>query len=75
MLQDVANADPRKTKLLAERLHVTEQDVVEMDQRLGPDEVSLFFAQGMLMNVISQTHLGDPPDPWAVRLLEGCGKA
>ena len=28
-------------KLLAERLSVTEQDVVEMDQRLGPDEVSI----------------------------------
>ncbi|HEY3586296.1 MAG TPA: RNA polymerase factor sigma-32 [Myxococcaceae bacterium] len=28
-------------KLLAERLNVTEQDVVEMDQRLGPDEVSI----------------------------------
>lgn len=31
-------ASPR---LLAERLNVTEQDVVEMDQRLGHDEVSL----------------------------------
>lgn len=28
-------------KLLAERLNVTEQDVVEMDQRLGNDELSL----------------------------------
>ena len=28
-------------KLLAERLNVTEQDVVEMDQRLGQDEVSI----------------------------------
>jgi RNA polymerase sigma-32 factor len=28
-------------KLLAERLNVTEQDVVEMDQRLGPEEVAL----------------------------------
>ncbi len=28
-------------KLLAERLNVTEQDVVEMDQRLGPDELSI----------------------------------
>ena len=28
-------------KLLAERLNVTEQDVVEMDQRLGSDEMSL----------------------------------
>ncbi len=28
-------------KLLAERLNVTEQDVVEMDQRLGQDELSI----------------------------------
>ena len=28
-------------KLLAERLNVTEQDVLEMDQRLGHDELSL----------------------------------
>ena len=28
-------------KLLAERLHVTERDVEEMDQRLGQDEVSI----------------------------------
>ena len=28
-------------KLLAQRLNVTEQDVVEMDQRLGHDEMSL----------------------------------
>jgi RNA polymerase sigma-32 factor len=28
-------------KLLAERLNVTEQDIVEMDQRLGHDELSL----------------------------------
>jgi RNA polymerase sigma-32 factor len=28
-------------RLLADRLNVTEQDVVEMDQRLGNDEVSL----------------------------------
>lgn len=28
-------------KLLADRLHVTEQDVIEMDQRLGHDELSI----------------------------------
>jgi AcrR family transcriptional regulator len=53
-------------------------DLVAYVQRvsgLGDPEVALFFAQGMLMNVISQTHLGDAPDPWAVQLLEGCGKA
>jgi RNA polymerase sigma-32 factor len=38
LLQQGFEASP---KLLAERLNVTEQDVVEMDQRLGPDEVSI----------------------------------
>jgi RNA polymerase sigma-32 factor len=33
-------------KLLAERLHVTEKDVEEMDQRLGQDEVSLDAPMG-----------------------------
>jgi RNA polymerase sigma-32 factor len=38
LLQQGLDASP---KLLAERLNVTEQDVVEMDQRLGHDEMSL----------------------------------
>ena len=38
LLQQGFEASP---KLLAERLNVTEQDVVEMDQRLGHDEMSL----------------------------------
>lgn len=38
LLREGFEASP---KLLAERLSVTEQDVVEMDQRLGNDELSL----------------------------------
>jgi len=37
----VAQGFEASSKLLAERLNVTEQDVVEMDQRLGHDELSL----------------------------------
>jgi RNA polymerase sigma-32 factor len=37
----VAQGFEPSSKLLAERLNVTEQDVVEMDQRLGHDELSL----------------------------------
>jgi len=37
----VAQGFEPNPKLLAERLNVTEQDVVEMDQRLGHDEVSI----------------------------------
>jgi RNA polymerase sigma-32 factor len=37
----VAQGFEPNPKLLAERLNVTEQDVVEMDQRLGHDELSI----------------------------------
>lgn len=37
----VAQGFEPSPKLLAERLNVTEQDVVEMDQRLGHDELSI----------------------------------
>ncbi|WP_141621309.1 RNA polymerase sigma factor RpoD/SigA [Myxococcus sp. AB036A] len=37
----VAQGFEASPKLLAERLNVTEQDVVEMDQRLGHDEMSI----------------------------------
>ncbi|MFY2563975.1 RNA polymerase factor sigma-32 [Corallococcus terminator] len=37
----VAQGFEASPKLLAERLNVTEQDVVEMDQRLGHDELSI----------------------------------
>jgi AcrR family transcriptional regulator len=34
--------------------------------------VSAFFAQGMLLNVLSSMHLSNPTEPWARRLLDGC---
>ena len=34
--------------------------------------VSMFFASGMLMNVLASMQLQAPTEPWAVRLLEGC---
>ena len=33
-----------------------------------------FFAHGMLLNVIASMSLLDAREPWAKRLLEGCGK-
>ena len=38
------------------------------------EQVSAFFGAGMLMNVIASMGLLDEPEPWAIRLLEGCGK-
>src|ERR671934_462985 len=39
---------------------------------LPPDRVTSFFAQGMLINVMSAMGLKDSDEPWARRLLEGC---
>ena len=36
-------------------------------------DIGLFFATGMLLNVFASMGLtGDPSEPWAARLLEGC---
>jgi AcrR family transcriptional regulator len=45
---------------------------VERVSGLPPDRVTAFFAQGMLINVMSAMGLKDSDEPWARRLLEGC---
>jgi AcrR family transcriptional regulator len=47
---------------------------VERVSGLGAARIAEFFAKGMLMNVIASTHLDDPPEEWAARLLEGCNE-
>jgi AcrR family transcriptional regulator len=47
---------------------------VERVTGVGPERISGFFAAGMLLNVIASMGLQSPKEPWAVRLLEGCGK-
>jgi AcrR family transcriptional regulator len=52
-------------------------DLVAYVQRvadLPPDEISAFFARGMLMNVLASMQVTENPEPWAQTLLEGCGK-
>jgi len=47
---------------------------VERVSGAGPEEVAQFFASGMLLNVLSSMGLQNPTEPWAQRLIEGCGK-
>jgi AcrR family transcriptional regulator len=47
---------------------------VERVSGADPATITAFFAQGMLMNVLSSMHLNDPTEPWAQRLLAGCNK-
>jgi AcrR family transcriptional regulator len=47
---------------------------VERVSGAGPEDVARFFASGMLLNVLSSMGLQNPTEPWAQRLIEGCGK-
>jgi hypothetical protein len=44
---------------------------VETVSGLPMDEVSQWFARGMLLNVVAAMDLPDAREPWARRLLEG----
>jgi AcrR family transcriptional regulator len=44
---------------------------VERVSGLPPERVTAFFAQGMLINVMSAMGLKDSDEPWAHRLVEG----
>jgi AcrR family transcriptional regulator len=45
---------------------------VERVSGVEPAELSRFFAQGMLLNVVAAMDLLNSEEPWAQRLLEGC---
>ena len=52
-------------------------DLVAYAQRvsgLPAEEISRFFATGMLLNVLASMQVMDNPEPWAQQLLEGTGK-
>jgi AcrR family transcriptional regulator len=52
-------------------------DLVAYAQRvsgLPAENISRFFANGMLLNVLASMQVMDNPEPWAQQLLEGCGK-
>ena len=45
---------------------------VERVSGLSPEEVSRFFASGMLLNVLASMDLYAEPEEWSQRLLAGC---
>src|SRR5829696_1726896 len=74
MMQCMAAAadDPE----IREELRRVWRDLVELVERVGggtPEEISTFFAKGMLLNVLNAMRLFDEPTPWGDRLIEGCG--
>ena len=45
---------------------------VERVSGLPPEDVTRFFAKGMLMNVLASMDLWESPEEWSQRLLAGC---
>ena len=45
---------------------------VERVSGLPPEEVTRFFATGMLLNVFASMNVIERPEPWSERLLAGC---
>jgi AcrR family transcriptional regulator len=45
---------------------------VERVSGLEPSAVSMFFARGMLYNVVASMGLHEAAEPWAERLIAGC---
>jgi AcrR family transcriptional regulator len=45
---------------------------VERVSDLPPNAVSMFFARGMLFNVVASMGLNEAGEPWAERLIAGC---
>ena len=45
---------------------------VERVSGLPPEDVSRFFANGMLINVLASMNLYESPESWSDRLLAGC---
>src|SRR5918994_951064 len=51
------------------------RDLVELIERVSgapPEEVSIFIAKGMLLNVLGAMRLFEDPTPWGDRLIAGC---
>lgn len=74
MLQCTAGAadDPE----IREAMKRTWSDLVGLVERagVGEEQVSLFFAKGMLLNVLNAMELFERQTPWGDRLIAGCAE-
>ena len=58
-----------------ERMRRVWRDLVDLVERVGggtPEEISTFFATGMLLNVLNAMRLFDEPTAWGDLLIAGC---
>ena len=72
MLQCFAAAEDPEIR---QELRRVWRDLVELIERVSGaslEQVSAFFAKGMLLNVLGAMRLYEDPTPWGDRLIAGC---
>ena len=50
-------------------------DLVERASGASPDDVSRFFASGMLITILTALGMEEEPEPWSKRLIDACWEA
>jgi AcrR family transcriptional regulator len=50
-------------------------DLVERSSGVSPEDVSRFFASGMLITILTAIGMDDEPEPWSKRLIDACWAA
>ena len=50
-------------------------DLVEQTSRESPEEISRFFASGMLLTIMTAMGMDEDPEPWSKRLIDACWEA
>ena len=72
MLQCFAHVDDPDVRAGRARSLERPVEVIEGVGGLTQEEVSVFFAKGMLLTVLTAAQLFSDPTPWGGRLIEGC---
>ncbi len=73
-LQSYAACDDPEIRTVVRRGYGELVATVERASGAGADELSTFFARGMLINVVAAMDLLDAEEPWARKLLAFCAE-
>ena len=72
MLQCFADCDDDEIRTNVRRVWRDLVELIEQRSGMSPEEVSAFFAKGMLLTITMAMKLDVDPTAWGDRLIAGC---
>ncbi|MBA3246178.1 MAG: TetR/AcrR family transcriptional regulator [Actinobacteria bacterium] len=72
MLQCFSDCDDDEIRANVRRVWRDLVELIEQRSEMSPEEVSAFFAHGMLLTITMAMKLDVDPTPWGDRLIAGC---